>query len=150
MNPTTTLRHPADPEALQALFARRVVAHLNEGAAKVQPDVAERLRFAREQALARARAQRSVAAMTVEPVGGGVSALRWGGNGRNSSPLWVKIGSVMPLIVLVCGLLLIRHWHAQAEIDAAAEIDTALLADDLPPSAYSDPGFSEFLKSPRD
>ena len=30
------------------------------------------------------------------------------------------------------------------------DIDTALLADDLPVAAYSDPGFVEFLKAPRD
>ena len=27
-----------------------------------------------------------------------------------------------------------------------AEIDTALLVDDLPPAAYSDPGFIQFLR----
>jgi len=29
------------------------------------------------------------------------------------------------------------------------EIDTALLTDDLPPSAYADPGFTQFIKSSR-
>jgi hypothetical protein len=28
-----------------------------------------------------------------------------------------------------------------------AEVDAALLADDLPPAAYSDPGFVQFLKT---
>jgi hypothetical protein len=27
-----------------------------------------------------------------------------------------------------------------------AEIDVAILVDDLPPDAYADPGFSQFLK----
>jgi hypothetical protein len=45
---------------------------------------------------------------------------------------------------------LIQQWHARAQIDAAAEIDAALLSDSLPPSAYSDPGFAEFLNTPRD
>jgi hypothetical protein len=36
----------------------------------------------------------------------------------------------------------------QEQVDAAAEIDAALLADDLPPAAYSDPGFLAFLKNP--
>jgi hypothetical protein len=30
---------------------------------------------------------------------------------------------------------------------AAAEIDAQLLSDTLPPAAYSDPGFAEFLKN---
>ena len=34
------------------------------------------------------------------------------------------------------------------QVVAAAEIDAALLTDDLPPDAYSDPGFAEFLRSP--
>ena len=32
----------------------------------------------------------------------------------------------------------------------AAEIDALLLSDDLPPGAYADPGFVEFLKKPRE
>ena len=53
-------------------------------------------------------------------------------------------------MALAAGLLLIEHWQSNAQIAAAAEIDANLLADDLPPGAYSDPGFVEFLKSPRD
>jgi Protein of unknown function (DUF3619) len=30
---------------------------------------------------------------------------------------------------------------------AAAEIDAQLLSDSLPPTAYSDPGFAEYLRS---
>jgi hypothetical protein len=29
-----------------------------------------------------------------------------------------------------------------------AEVDSALLIDDLPPAAYADPGFLQFLKNP--
>jgi hypothetical protein len=35
------------------------------------------------------------------------------------------------------------------QIQAAAEVDAVLLADDLPPEAYADPGFGEFLKLPQ-
>jgi hypothetical protein len=56
------------------------------------------------------------------------------------------VASVLPLLLLVLGLMLIQHLHNQAEIHAAAEVDAALLADDLPPEAYSDPGFVVFLK----
>jgi hypothetical protein len=47
--------------------------------------------------------------------------------------------------MLVLGLALIQHSKFYQQIVAAAEIDTALLSDNLPPAAYSDPGFSEFL-----
>ena len=37
--------------------------------------------------------------------------------------------------------------HVQVEqIRVAADIDSALLADDLPPDAYTDPGFQEYLR----
>jgi hypothetical protein len=150
MNHSIPYRHPAEPEALQGRFALRVVARLDERAAQLGPDVAERLRFAREKALEKAREARSATAQQVSaPVAVGGSTLAWGGPGDSSS-LWVKIGSVLPLVALVAGLMLIQHWHTRAQIDAAAEIDAALLSDDLPPSAYSDPGFAEFLNTPRD
>jgi Protein of unknown function (DUF3619) len=41
-----------------------------------------------------------------------------------------------------------RH-YTQSQIEAAAEVDAAILADDLPPEAYRDPGFAEFLKVER-
>jgi len=31
--------------------------------------------------------------------------------------------------------------------DELAEVDSALLTDDLPPAAYTDPGFAQFLKT---
>jgi hypothetical protein len=49
--------------------------------------------------------------------------------------------------MLVGGLLMIGHWSAREQVVAAADFDTQLLADDLPPSAYSDPGFAEYLRS---
>ena len=53
-------------------------------------------------------------------------------------------------MALIAGLLLIQQWQTDDQISAAAEIDAALLADDLPPVAYSDAGFAEFLKTPRE
>ena len=63
---------------------------------------------------------------------------------------WVKLGSALPLVALLAGLVLIQHSQDDEQVSAAAEVDAALLADDVPPKAYSDPGFVEFLKAPRD
>jgi hypothetical protein len=62
-------------------------------------------------------------------------------------PWWQRAASVLPLVVLVVGLMLIQQWTVREQVLAAAEIDTQLLGDDLPPAAYSDPGFAEFLRS---
>jgi hypothetical protein len=61
--------------------------------------------------------------------------------------LWLRLVSALPLAMLVAGLVFIQHHHDLQQIEVAAEIDSALLADDLPPAAYGDPGFSEFLRS---
>jgi hypothetical protein len=138
---------PRDTEALQARFALRVTACLNDLAAQIPADVDERLRFAREQALSRAREQRrSAAAPVLAGMQGNGTAVLGGGG----SSWWVRLAAVLPLAVLLGGLLLIAQRNTQVQIDAAAEIDAALLSDDLPPDAYADPGFLEFLKAPQD
>lgn len=139
-------------DSLQDRFARRVAARLSEAAAATPPDIETRLRFAREQALQRARAVRQ-AAQVAEPVvvmghGGGAAALRLGRGGRPGASWWWRLGSALPVLVLAGGLLLIHDWQSRSQVEAAAEIDTALLTDSVPPDAYSDPGFVEFLKSP--
>ena len=61
---------------------------------------------------------------------------------------WGPLASLAPLLLLVLGLILIDEWHDRLQTATVAEVDSALLSDDLPPDAYTDPGFSEFLKSP--
>jgi len=146
-NPRFLPSSPRDSEALQARFALRITAGLTELAAQTPASIDERLRFAREQALARAREQRrSVAAPAPVGVQRNGTALLGGGG----SPWWVRLAAALPLVVLLGGLALIAHRNTQVQIETAAEIDIALLSDDLPPDAYADPGFVEFLKAPQD
>lgn len=140
---------PAELDALEARLALRITARLTEHTADLPQDVSERLRFAREQALQRARAVRTGEAAESSVVVDGRTTLSLG-RGEGGSGWWVQLAAVLPLIALVGGLILIQHLHNNNQISAAAEIDASLLADDLPPSAYSDPGFVEFLKAPRD
>jgi hypothetical protein len=141
----TSGKRRVDLDALQARFSLRVASRLTEQAGSLPHDLGERLRVAREQAVHRARElRRAEASSTVSVLGspGGVATL-------GSSPsAWVRLASLMPLMVLVLGLVLIQHLHDRAEIHAAADVDAALLADDLPPEAYGDPGFVEFLRQP--
>ncbi|MDE1948904.1 MAG: DUF3619 family protein [Burkholderiales bacterium] len=136
-----------DREALEARLAFRLAAGLSEQASALPNDLSERLRVAREQAVARARASRSVVAVPA-------AASAVVGHSRGSAVLggapspWQRLASVLPLVVLVAGLLLIHQWVAHEQVLAAVEIDSVLLADDLPPAAYTDPGFAEYLKSP--
>lgn len=130
--------------ALEARLAGQLSALMNERVQDLPHDISERLRFGRERALAAARHQRhleAVAAPSVVSVSGSAAVL--GG----PPSIWLRLASALPLIVLVAGLVMIQQHHDLEQIAAAAEIDSALLADELPPAAYRDPGFTEFLRS---
>lgn len=140
---------PAELEALEARLALRMTAHLTEQAAALPQDVSERLRFAREQAMQRAQAARKTHASETVAAANSAGSLTLGGR-EGGSAWWVQVAALLPLLALVGGLVLIQRVHHNNQIAAAAEIDASLLADDLPPAAYSDPGFVEFLKTPRE
>jgi hypothetical protein len=140
----------AGAELAEARFALRIAAGLSESAEALPGDITQRLRVARQQALQQAAQMRTAA----KPATG---VLSWGwmtataggpaGSGDNTS-WWRRAAAFIPLILLVAGLLAIQELHASRLISAAAEIDAALLSDDLPPDAYQDVGFLEFLKRP--
>jgi hypothetical protein len=140
-------RPPAELDTLHARFGARVAGALNERAAAVPHDVGERLRVAREGALVRARQARAaaVAAGRVAAVGvrNGTTAVL---GGQPGARWWQRALGAVPVLALLGGLWAIDHFQALEQVRDAAEIDARLLADDLPPQAYSDPGFAEFLK----
>jgi len=146
MNLTNTLHATASREALESRFAHRITACLSESAQSAPADVSERLRFARQKALE--AAQRSRNDESVQ--GLGVSASGTATLGLSRSRWWLRIASVLPLVALVGGLVLIQEGQTRTQISVAAEVDEALLGDDLPINAYRDPGFTEFLKAPTD
>lgn len=137
-------------ETLEARFGLRVATHLNDATRELPYAMSERLKAARELALERARlARRTQAVGAVQPLSSGVAGAMLLGRPPNGH-WWLKMASAVPVLALVAGFILIDHLHTKAQIKAAAEIDAALLADDVPPTAYGDPGFVEFLKVPRD
>lgn len=162
MNTTKGLGSPED-RAGQLLAAR-----LDEGLHSLGPDIGERLRFARERAIARARHARLQA--STAPVGhwqlapgtvlagaaAGIGArvgdgapgwsLALGGSPSTPGGWWTKLVSALPLLILALGFLAIQDTLTERQVQAAAEVDAALLTDDLPPQAYSDPGFAQFLR----
>ncbi|WP_096665300.1 DUF3619 family protein [Polaromonas sp. AET17H-212] len=133
-------------EILQDRYGLKTASYLSAGAADLPYDISERLRAARAQAVA----ARKVARVQTSPVtaaSGTGSVLTWGSGERFG--LWYRIGSVLPLIALVVGLLTINSLQTDSFVQELAEVDSALLTDDLPPDAFSDPGFVQFLKVSR-
>ena len=153
--PSTAMSHrsAAEFESTQSAYAMRIAARLSDQAQELPPEVNERLRFARTRALEHARAARVLRA-TVQPrtvaVATGGDTLALGRTPRSSSSWWIGPLSLLPLLALVAGLVLIQSEHVRRQVAAAAEVDADLLLDDLPPAAYRDPGFVEFLKHQSD
>jgi len=136
-------------QAVESRLAARLAAALAEQADAVPHDVTERLRVAREQAIAKARIARAVQLAARPAVAVVVAAGRHGG-ATLAAPVrwWQRAATVLPLAMLVGGFVLVNRIAEVEQVHAAAEIDTQLLADALPPAAYSDPGFAEYLRSP--
>jgi len=138
-----------DLDARVTRFALRLTAGLTEQSTKLPHDVSERLRFAREQALTKARAARlaqpaRAASITAVPMGASLALGSVGSDVEGGG--WLKWASLLPLALLLAGLLLAQRGQIHEQVLAAAEVDTALLSDHLPPAAYRDPGFAEFLR----
>jgi hypothetical protein len=140
-----TSNHATQSEQLQDRFGRRIAARLSAGTAELSHDVAERLRAARVQAVAR-RKPAVIRTATAAAASGGAATLTFG----EGQSLWNRIGSVLPLIALVAGLFVIQVAQDEHRAHEVAEVDAALLTDDLPPAAYADPGFIQFLKASKD
>lgn len=115
------------------------------------------------------------AQVPIAPVGGAASAARAGGTpaampgsivdagtaialspslapaaavARTTRPLWLRVAVVLvPLLLVAIGLIEIAAWHELDVADETAEVDLAVLTDDIPISAYADRGFGVFLKN---
>lgn len=160
---------PAQIEALEARFALRVSARLDEGARSLPHDLSERLRVARLQALAAGRrslapvASGAVRTAPATTSGGVLAGAGQRGTAGGPSPAaaffhgdrgpddgsgswgW-RLAAALPALALILGLWGIGTWQQRQRAQAAVEVDTALLTDTLPPAAYADPGFEEFLR----
>jgi len=140
-NPTQTRTFSAQDQ-----FGMRVAARLDTASLELSHDIAERLRAARTRAVAARMVQQSRLRTSADvSVQNGVGLLHFGDEGLN---VWSRLASLMPLVALVAGLAFIQHITDDDRANELAEVDSALLTDDLPPSAYADPGFLQFLKMP--
>jgi hypothetical protein len=127
-------------------FGRQVAARLTAGIAELPYNISERLRAARVQAVVSRKPAVLVGASSVS-ASGGTATLTFGDEGVS---LWNRIASALPLIALAAGLILIHAVQNDWRASEVAEVDAALLTDDLPPSAYADPGFAQFLRASRE
>jgi hypothetical protein len=127
---------------VQDEFGLLVAARLNDATDSIPYDISERLRAARAQALGK-RKIAVIRTATSVAVSGGAATLT---SGSEHLSWWDRLASAIPLLALVLGLIAINIIQNDNRAKELAEIDAALLTDALPPAAYADPGFTQFLK----
>jgi len=130
----------------QDQFGLKLAARLSDSTDALPHHVAERLRASRVQALDRFKQSKAVTVSSVQ-VSGGTATLSFG---NEEGSLWRRIASVLPLLALVAGLIAVNMLDRDTRARELAEIDAAILTDDLPPAAYTDPGFVQFLSARRE
>jgi Protein of unknown function (DUF3619) len=142
----TSMESIDSTQPAQDRFGLRVASRLSIGNADLSHDISERLRVARQQAVTnRKRTQLVSATKSATAVygSGGSATMSFDDEGMN---LWNRLASFLPLIALIVGLIAISVIQNDLRANELAEVDSALLVDDLPPAAYADAGFAQFLK----
>lgn len=106
-------------------------------------DISERLRVARQLAMAQRKPLKQVQRAKTDQVNSNGTLTASGDEGLN---FWSVLASAVPLLALVAGLLAIQWVQDDNIALEIAATDSALLTDELPPHAYTDAGFAQFLK----
>lgn len=122
-------------------FAYKVRHALNETTENLPTSTTERLASARKIALSRKKNNSPTNALVSPRLLAGEA-----GGFFNTRFSWLaRMGLILPLIVVAAGLTGIYQYEQQRHITETAEIDAAVLADELPLSAYVDHGFNAYL-----
>jgi hypothetical protein len=132
-----------DWSQLQDRFGRQVAARLESGTAQLPYDVTERLRAARTQAVSARKREAGLRTAASLSASAGSASITMG----NGGGWWHRIATALPLLALAAGLIFMYGFENDRRASEVAEVDAALLTDDLPPSAYTDPGFAQFLRA---
>lgn len=132
----------ATPEPMDRM-GQNLARLLTQASGELPHDLTERLRVARQQALA---VRKPEPAPSFQLVAQGNSLTLASPSGSQGLGVWGKLGSALPLLALLAGLVTVQWLDREKTVSELAEIDSALLVDDLPPAAWSDPGFIQFLR----
>lgn len=122
-------------------FAYKIRHALNERLEDLPDHVTKRLSLGRQLALQRKKKESALHVAASEYAYAGT-----GGMFSRSSPWFGKVWLSLSALVLVVGMMAFFHHEEQRQIQESAEIDVAVLTDELPPSAYADSGFKAYLE----
>lgn len=128
-------------EAEDINFAYKVRHALNENLDVLPPEITNRLNSARNIALSRKKIDIPSHAFNMQrALTGNI------GHFENRQFSWLgKISLALSLFAFIMGLAGIYEFEQQQRIFETAEIDAAVLSDELPLVAYLDHGFNAYL-----
>ncbi len=129
--------------AAEARFGYQVAARLTEGNEQLPADIAEQLKGIRHMVVDRHRVLRAKQAHAEVLTQHTTAVL---GGSRESSSWRLRLGLLLAVPTLLFGLYALQHYQQERFVRKIADIDTALLLDNLPPRAYVDPGFTSYLR----
>ena len=136
MNRNEDILNPTEADQ----FGLNAAALLRQGSQSLPAGIKDRLYAARLKAISVKKPEKVRIAQHILASSNG----NWSYGSRS---FWDNVGWVAPLAVLVFGLIGIAQWQQDSRINDIAELDVALLTDDVPPDAYADSGFLGFLKN---
>lgn len=116
-------------------YAHRIRQTLNIGLNDIPPAASRRLEAARHLALARQKQ----AEPQLVTAGAGILSFR-------TSPYIPYIKQILAVAALLLGMWISFYWHSVQYVTELEAVDSALLSDDLPPDAFLDNDFFEWLK----
>ncbi len=122
-------------------FAYRVRHALNESLDELPPSTTERLASARQMALSRKKKDAPIRVFAVQRAAAGQAGRFF----NDQFSLLRRFGMVIPLFAVMIGLGGLYQLEVQQRISDTADIDAAVLADELPLDAYIDHGFNAYL-----
>ncbi len=120
----------------QERSAHRIRQALNQGAKDIPIASARRLEAARHLALSKQK--RPVAVLALAGSAGTATLLQRINEGY--------IKQALAIIALLLGMWISFYWHSTQYVSEIEDVDSALLTDDLPPDAFLDKDFFEWLK----
>jgi hypothetical protein len=119
----------------ERLFAYKIRQVLDQGVDQLDRKIALRLYEARQKALTHQ-----------EVAVGGLGLAGLGLFATESLPAYGR--TLIAAFALMLGVVFSYYWNHFEQAAENEEIDSALLADDLPPAAYLDKGFQAWLERP--
>lgn len=141
------MNRPTAPSLLseQDQFGFAIAQRLTQASDALPSDINERLRVMRQQAVERRKKPQpqTAPAWNLHVLGDSLALSTPPG----FSPYWHRMASFLLLCALVIGLMVISDAAEDLWTHDMADVDAELLTDELPPDAYTDPGFIQFLRS---